>query len=489
MIKLRIVFLFIVGVFLTRSLTAQSSLQQTINAVAQRDEFKHGTLGVAVLDIESGELLAGYNLEHTLIPASSLKTVTTATALSLLGPNYQFPTELQYDGSISSDGTLNGNLFIKGSGDPTLGSGVMDDTPDLEELVEEFTAAIKKAGIRRITGKIVGDASAFTTATIGDGWEYTDLGNYYGAGAWGLNIHENLFYLNFQQTSTLGDTPRIIGTTPTIPNLLFINEVTSAGANTGDNAYIYGGPYDYTRFVRGTIPVGKAKFTIKGSIPDPPFFAAHYLMQYLERHGVATSKQATTSLEFRRTGEQREKRKTFYTHYSPPLKEIAKRTNYESVNFYAESLLRAIGVAHKKRGSDTAGLEAIEAFWKGKGVDWSGVFLEDGSGLSGRNGITAFHLAKMMQLIAQEEAVFPAFYDSLPIAGVSGTVRYMLRGTAAVGRIRAKSGTLRRVRSYTGYARTRSGKLLAFCIMANNFTSSASDMRDQLEKIMVAMCR
>jgi len=472
-------------------LQSQSNLQATIDAVTSYSDLEKGDLGVAVIDVETGNVIAQHNMNKTLIPASSLKTVTTASAIHYLGADYRFRTDLQYDGTIAADGTLEGNIYIKGYGDPTLASPEMEEVLSLDELMATFVEAIKEAGIKRVNGKIVGDASHFTTAVSGDGWQWSDLGNYYGTGAWGLTIHENLFYLHFQQTSRLRETPEITGTSPYVPNLLFINEVRSAGANTGDNAYIYGGPYDYTRFVRGSIPVGSGRFTIKGSLPDPAFFAAHYLMQFLEKSGIPTSKLVTTDLEMRRTEEATRTidRTTLTSHFSPPLSAIIKRANHRSVNLYCEMLLRSIGVAEADRGSDSEGKDAIEKLWENKGLDTEGFFLEDGSGLSGRNGISAFQLAKIMQLTAKDPQIFPTFYESLPIGGVSGTVQYMFKGTPAAGNIRAKSGSLRRVRSYTGYATTPSGKLVAFSVMANNFTGSSGAMRRQLEKIMVAMCR
>jgi len=485
----KLFFSAIALLFLPLWLQSQSRLPAAIESVAKYPDLQTGDLGVAVIDVESGKVIAQHGVDKSLIPASTLKTVTTASAVHFLGADYRFRTELQYDGEITADGTLNGNIYIKGYGDPTLASPDMEGVLELDELMQLFANAITEAGIQRINGKIVGDASYFTTAVSGDGWQWSDLGNYYGTGAWGLTIHENLFYLHFQQTSRLKATPEITGTSPYVPNLLFINEVRSAGANTGDNAYIYGGPYDYTRFVRGSIPVGSGRFTIKGSLPDPAFFAAHYLMQFLEKSGISTSKLVTTDLEMRRTEERDGERKTLTTHLSPPLSEIIQRANYKSVNLYCEMLLRAIGVVADERGSDTSGKEAIEELWESKGLDTEGWFFEDGSGLSGRNGITALQLAKILQLAAKDPKIFPSFYESLPVGGVSGTVQYMFKGTPAAGNIRAKSGSLRRVRSYAGYAESRSGKLLAFSVIANNFKGSSGAMRQQLEKIMVALCQ
>ncbi len=483
----RFVLAFLAYLFLNFA-AAQSSLQKAIDALTNDSDLKHASLGICVIDVESGKVIAQNDKDKSLIPASSLKVVTTATALAKLGDDFRFKTELQYDGQIEKDGTLNGNLYIKGFGDPTLGSDRFDKAMPLEQLLSEFVNAIKKLGIKRINGKIVGDASFFSSSVNGRTWLWEDVGNYYASGAWGLNILENRYYLDFEQNTQLGGQPQIESTTPPIPNLLLINEVRSAEANSGDNAYIFGSPYSYTRFVRGTIPIGKGTFTIKGAIPDPPFFTAYLLMEALEKNGIPTSKIATSQMELDRNGKVKKPRKTIHSHFSSTLKEIVIETNLESVNLYCESMLRYLATTVKGNEPED-GLELIYEFWKQKGLDTEGFFMEDGSGLSPYNNVSAFHLAKIMQLIAQDKKLNASFYKSLPIAGQSGTLKYMLRGTAAENNLRAKSGGMKRVRSYTGYARSKSGKLLSFSIIANHFSCTSNEMRQKMEKIMVELCR
>ena len=189
---------------------------------------------------------------------------------------------------------LRGNLYLKGFGDPTLGSDQMNEAEELDVVMEKFRLAIQQKGIRKIEGQIIGDGSYYGTDVNCDTWQWNDLGNYYAAGVWGLNIHENLYYLRFRQNATLGQTPAIAAIEPFIDGLAFYNEVQSAKRGSGDNAYIYGAPYDFTRYVRGTIPVGSKLFSIKGSMPDPPLFAAQYFKDKLEEVGIASTRPATT---------------------------------------------------------------------------------------------------------------------------------------------------------------------------------------------------
>ncbi len=447
-------------------LAAQSSVQAGLDALARDPALKHASLSACVIDVASGKVIAAYEADRSLSPASTQKLVTTATALAKLGSDYTFRTELAYDGEIGERGVLSGNLYLTGAGDPSLGSDQLEQTADLPDLMERLRLAVQQQGIRRIEGYVVGDASRWGTAATGNTWQWNDLGNYYAAGAWALNVHENLYYLHFQQTPTVGKSPRIAEIEPVVPELSFLNEVTTAGPRTGDNAYIYGAPYTYLRYVRGTIPAGRGRFTIKGSLPDPPLFAAQQLADQLLTVGIVTTAGPTTLSELANQGFQPQRRQVLYTHTSPPLRDIVYRTNQKSVNLYAEALLRTLGKEIKNEGSDRAGIEVIYDYWKQQGAPLGGVFLEDGSGLSADNGLTTRFLATLLRNSARDQRVFDALLPSLP--EINGA------------RVRAKSGTLARVRSYAGYATTPSGRQLAFAIIVNRFEGSGGAMRRKL---------
>ncbi len=470
---------------------AQNSFENALNNLRDDPAMKHAGLTVTVMDVASNSVLKSHNADLVLTPASSLKVVTTACALQVLGPEYKFKTELQYDGQIDANGVLNGNLYIKGYGDPTLGSPNFENVKNLETVMTEFVNAIKREGIKKVNGKIVGDASYFGSAVNGRSWLWEDLGNYYAAGAWGLNIHENLHYLELSQVGKLGSKPKFNKIYPSIPNLLFVNELESAEKGSGDQAYIYGSPFSYTRFIRGTIPIGAGPFTIKGSIPDPPFFAAYTLMNYLEQNGIETSKEATTLLEMNRVNQSFAKGKvhqTFYTFTSPPLSAIVKETNEKSVNLYCEVMLRTMGMQVKKKGTAAAGLEVINDFLSKNGIDHTAFFMVDASGLSMRNAVSSKQMAAFMAAIAKDKNINVIFESSLPKAGETGTLKRMFKNTIAVGKLKAKSGGMTRVRSYTGYATTKSGKQVSFSMIANNFTGKSSAIRGKMEALMVAIC-
>jgi D-alanyl-D-alanine carboxypeptidase/D-alanyl-D-alanine-endopeptidase (penicillin-binding protein 4) len=407
----------------------------------------------------------------------------------VLGEDYQFKTELQYDGQLKPDGTLDGNLYIRGGGDPTLGAGRTTGSLALGELMGLWVAKVKAAGIKRVNGMVVGDADVFDENVIPSGWTWSDIGNYYGSPAFGLNVNDNLYRLSFRPGARAGEPAKVLRTDPAMHGMEFTNEVTTGAPGSGDNAYIYGVPYTDMRIVQGTVPAGVKEFTIKGAMTDPPLTCAELFHDRLQAGGVPIDKLPTTTRLLRqRKALSTAGRTAFYTHLSPALKEIVYQTNLQSMNLYAEAMLKMMGVEAFKDGTTVSGTMAVENFWRGKGVDLGGFFMRDGSGLSRSNALTAATLTTMLQYAANQP-FFTSYYASFPVAGVSGTMSNVGRGTAAEGNVRAKTGTIERVTSYSGYFRTRSGELMTFAIIANDYNGESKAIRRKIEKIMGMMVK
>lgn len=463
------------------ALSAQSSkLETLLTALEQDSDLKYASIGFCALDISDNKIIAQRNPNQALIPASTLKIVSTGTAVAILGRDYKFKTQLQYDGVLEK-GVLKGNLYIKGFGDPSLGSPVMKGVPTMEELMASWAAVVQKAGISKIEGAVIGDGTHFERQGVIPTWQWGDVGNYYGAGAYGLNIHDNMYFITLQQTSQLGGKPKVQEVHPQIPDFKMENAIKSAASGTGDNAYIFAAPYSNEAFLSGTIPVGSGTFQIKGSIPNPPLFAAQQLQAALTALGIEVKKKADWQ---RSPGSER---KVIHTHWSPSLFDISKHTNEDSRNLYCEALVRAIGLEKKSLATTEDGIIAILDFWRERGIETQGMFMMDGSGLSARNGISAKILAQIMRKMYVDKESFGNFYDQLAIAGQTGTLSNIGRGTAADGNVRAKSGSINRVRAYTGFVTTKAGKVLSFAVLVNNYSCSGSIMRKKLEQLMVAM--
>jgi D-alanyl-D-alanine carboxypeptidase/D-alanyl-D-alanine-endopeptidase (penicillin-binding protein 4) len=463
-------------------------LEDAVLRLVNDSVLRRGQSGVVVMDVLSGQVLAQHNPAMSLIPASNMKIVSTAAGLGLLGVDFRYRTDLQYDGMIK-DAVLYGNLFIKGYGDPTLASPLMDSVARLSAVLDSFGIAVRRLGIKKIVGKVVGDGSAFEPSTALPTWLWEDLGNYYGAGPSGLNFHENMYDLNFLQSPSAGSPPSVLSLSPHVPHFNLINEVKST-TGSGDDAYIFSVPYSTTGIVRGTIPAGTGQFSISGALPDPPLFAAWHMRKTLLDLGIEVTDSISTQLIWEQKALPILPRQTFFTWYSPSLADIVKKANVESVNLYCEAILRTIALQKSGYGSNQEGLKWVRQYWQSKGVDTEGMFMQDGSGLSPRNGISPMQLTTMLRAVAMDTAIFQAFYFSLPEPAKSGTLKGMFKNTPSVyGRLRAKSGTITRVKSYSGYVTTSEGRLLAFSAICNNFTCSQRDIRRKLEAFMVDLCR
>jgi len=419
--------------------------------------WEHASVSVYAVDAESGEVLFEENSEKSLCPASCIKIITTAAALSLLGPEARFQTDLEYDGSIDEKGVLRGNLYICGGGDPCLGSERIAPSLSWEKQIDAWAQAIQKLGIRSIEGQVIGDASQWESAMAAPSWLWEDLGNYYGAGASALSFHENAYSLVFRAGSKIGEKADVVRTDPPMPNLLLHNEVKTGPAGSGDRASVYGSEFSAAQYIRGTIPLDAREFSIKGAIPDPASCCAHLLADALASKGVFISQKILP---------QSRQRTIFHTTKSPPLKEIVHWTNQKSINLYAEHLLKKIGQAVFHEGSTAAGTKAVTEFWRSQNIDLAGFNMADGSGLSRKNLITAKQLVAVLLKMKKTDA-FPIFFQSLPQKNDA---------------VRAKSGAMSMVRAYAGY----SGDTI-FAIIVNN--SLDPKLGEKVEKFIEKLTR
>ena len=463
------------------------SVNKLLKQIVAYPDFKTAGFAFYAVDINSGQTIAKVNPNMALKPASTLKLLSTATILELLGPEYQFETILKYSGEIDSNNNLlSGDIFITGGGDPTLGSKYFDSTKDKQFLLE-WADATAGLGIDSIAGGVIADARAYGWDIVPPAWSWLNMGNYYGAGACGLSVFDNYYSIYFDTGNKIGDTVEIVKLVPDIPNLVFDNAVT-ADSISYDNAYIFGAPYCNNRYIRGQLPVDKYDFPVKGSMPDPAFIAAMQLDAMLIDREIKTQKPATTlRLLHKEGGGRKMSRKVFYTTHSPPLSEIVAQTNIHSINLFAEHCLIQSGIKLGAAPETYSSIDSVLSFWTHKGMDTQGMALHDGSGLSQYNAITPRQMVYLLKYMKLESEYFDVFYNSLAIAGKTGTIRNMFKGTAAEGKLRAKSGTVDRVKAYAGYVKSKSGREIAFSIVVNNFSCKSSEARAILEQLMVAL--
>jgi serine-type D-Ala-D-Ala carboxypeptidase/endopeptidase (penicillin-binding protein 4) len=473
--------LILIAVLFHQPANSQTLIEKSILNIINGREISTASVGISAIDLETNKYITNINADKSLCPASVLKISTTIVALETLGENFTFKTTIGYTGKIVNNELL-GDIIISGTGDPTLGSEGFDKSPD--KILMEIVTAVKQKGINKIKGNIITDDSFFDYNPTSPKWIYEDFGNYFGAGAFGLNWRDNSYSLFLKSTQ---ESVTIDKCNPYIEGLTFDNQLKTA-ENNKDDAFIFGEPYEYNKKINGTIPENKNNFEIKGALPDPPLQLAKELQNFLDKSSIKiTGKSITTRLIKVNTPNYTVPETIkIYEIVSPPLKEIIVHTNINSDNTYAECLLKYLGKKTNNVGSIKSGIESIKKFWTETKINVNGLFFEDGSGLSRFNTVSTNQIVAMLQFEykSKNKAIF---MNSLPIAGVSGGMKNIGKNTQAQNNIFAKTGYMTRVRSYAGYMKTKNNNNIVFSIMINNYSCSASEAKKKLEEIMLAL--
>ena len=403
---------------------------------------------------ENGNLIYEYQGNKGLSTASTQKIFTAGAALETLGRDYTFKTTAGYSGNLSG-GTLNGNLFISSNGDPTLGSWRYEAYKP-EAFKKKFIDAVKSSGITKVSGDLVIDDSYFDHQTIPGGWPWDDLGNYYGAGVWGVNWRENQFDININGTE-------FKGFSYPLENVKWLNDL-KAGGNS-DQSLIFTAPHSDVALINGTLPAGKT-VTVSGSVPNPPLQLGTEARQWLKEAGIELSGKVITSSQLELEGKSTElSKKTILTYQSPALEKIVYWFLRKSVNLYGETLIKTLGKEKKGNSSFKSGVAYLKEFWKSKGINPNMINFADGSGLSPQNYVAAKAEVQAL-LYAKKQSWFDAYYDGFPVQDNG---------------MKMKSGTMRDTKSFAGYHTAKDGKKYVFSIIINNYQGSGSA---ELQKIL-----
>jgi D-alanyl-D-alanine carboxypeptidase/D-alanyl-D-alanine-endopeptidase (penicillin-binding protein 4) len=465
-------FLIVVYTFVVIGSSAQTITQKIEKAYQQFEadsQMRHAISSLYVINAKTGEVVFDKNSQIGLAPASTQKIITAATALELLGKDYKYKTELGYSGKIDKYG-LDGNLYIFGNGDPTLGSWRFIITKE-EKVFLEFAEALKKKGIKKISGVIETHAPEWGTQFLPDGWIWQDIGNYYGAGAGGVNWRENQFDVILESGDKINGPVYIKNIIPELYGTKFISEIKSAAKNTGDNGYIYLPINSREGYLRGTIPIGEKEFKISGAIPDPPKELAYLFAKYLSIQNpgmtyLIESMPDFGNAEISKTDNVK-KTNVFYTHYSPSLDSIIYWFLQKSINLYGEALIKTFAYEKKGFGSTDSGVVIVKDFWKQKGIDEDELNISDGSGLSPQNRVTTHAQVEVLKY-AKTKDWFPYFYNALPV----------------YNGMKMKSGSIKDVKGYCGYQKAKDGNEYIFSFLVNNYNGSSSGVVSKMYKVL-----
>lgn len=450
--------LFLSFLFLTQFFAAQNIAQKldtaTKNLLNSSSAYS-SSLSFYVAD-ESGNFIYEYDGSKGLSTASTQKIFTAAAALETLGKTYQYTTTSTYSGKIS-DGTLMGNLFINSNGDPTLGSWRYENYKP-ENFKQKLIAALKDKNIKKISGDLIIDDSYFDFQKTPGGWPWNDMGNYYGAGVWGVNWRENQFDINMN-----GKEMKSFNVD--LPNVKWINKIKTGG--NSDQSLIFTAPYSDVALITGTLP-GKS-ITVSGATPNPPLTLGSEIKDWLNEAGIDfKGKVTSTSLEEIKGENEEEaaKNNLLFEYKSPTLDKIVYWFLRKSVNFYGETLIKTLGKEKKNEGSFDAGISYLKEFWKSKGINSSMINFADGSGLSPQNYVSARAEVQAL-LYSKKQNWFPEFFEGFPTQGNA---------------MKMKSGTMKDTKSFAGYQTSKDGKKYVFAIIINNY--QGSDISDALYKVL-----
>ena len=473
--KILFISAFIVTLLTLRA-QQTAELERLVNQTRREADMKHGMLAVSVYNVTTGKEVYSHNGDLSLTPASVAKLFTTGVGFARLGKDFRFTTKVGVRGDTDRDGVLHGNIYIIGGGDPLLGSyRYRQTTPD--SLFGSWTQALKKKGIRRVDGRVCYNTTVFDEQPLHDSWQWGDVGNYYGAGVCGLNFHENMYFVYFNPGKRIGYPATAVRTVPKNIDIHGNCEVTTAAENTGDNVVIYGTPTGKERLYRGTVPLGKNDFAVRGALPNPARTCADLFASHLRTRGIGVSSNSmqvySVPDSLRQVVEYRSS--SYYT--------IAQYTNLTSNNIYAESIFKYLGYAKYGIGSFANGSRAVMDWFAEKRLATDGITIVDGSGLSRLNRTTTDFLCRYLAAVSKEE-FRDEFMQSMAKVGESGTAKNLLPGLPAGITVRVKTGTMDGVKSYAGYIITPHGQTLSFAIISNGHDGSDRAVAEKLNKIL-----
>ena len=424
--------------------------------------FSNASWGVLIQSLETGEYFYKRNEDKLLMPASCLKLFTTSAALVLLGPEYRFTTNIYKRGSI--DGSiLKGDIIVQGRGDPTI-SGRFSGG-DILRTYNLWADSLLNLGIDEIDGNIVGDDNEFDDKGLGEGWAWDDESYWFSAQTDAISFNDNCVDLSVSVNKDKKEAR--ISTNPNTKYVVIVNEVSVVPKDSVTDVDVYRERGTNIITVSGTIKENSDTVRTFCTVNNPTQYAMVVLKDVLDRKGIKVTgfpvdvKDMTKPLDYKKV-------ELLFTSYSVPLREIVKVVNKTSHNFYAEQILKTIGLEEEHFGSAEKGIETEMEIFKDMGINTDALNIVDGSGLSRMDLVTPRHFISLLSYMFKSKYFVP-FYNSLPIAGVDGTLLKRMKNTRAEERVRAKTGYLTAVRSLCGYAFTGDNEPVAFSIICNNF--------------------
>lgn len=421
-----------------------------------------GVWGVEVKSLASGRILYSRNPRTLLMPASNMKILTLSVAAETLGWDYRFKTTLETAAPIEN-GVLEGDLIVRGGGDPTLNTRNDRAT----EVFNAWATALEAAGINRIAGGVIGDGHAFDDAWLGGGWAWDYLQYGYASPIGALEYNEDNALLTIRPGARIGD-PVSLEVGPG-SGLRLLNRATTIASGSPTTIEFVRHINDATLEVTGALALEAPPLTRAVAVVNPTIYFAQALKDALVAHGITVGGDALDADDILNAPPAASRRVLVETE-SPPLRDVATTMMKVSQNLYAETLFKGIGAAKGGAGTAEAGRTVVRGVLESWGIADDTYVELDGSGLSRYDYVSADLIVRLLDRMFHDPRHHDAFLGTLPIAGKDGTMAARLKHTRAEDNALAKTGSISNVRTVSGYVKTRDGDTLAFSMLANNFT-------------------
>jgi D-alanyl-D-alanine carboxypeptidase/D-alanyl-D-alanine-endopeptidase (penicillin-binding protein 4) len=455
-----------------------SELQRRINTILAAPALTRGTWGVLVKSLQNDETLYTLNAHKLMMPASTQKILTLAVAADQLGWEYTYRTSVLTIGSVEN-GVLKGDVVVVGSGDPTL-----DDWDGFATArFAEWAATLKRLGIQKVDGRIIGDDNAFDDDGLGAGWAWDDLAASFATGVGALQFNQNTAQLVVTPSSS-GEAARV-QVTPEAARLTVLNHTTTG---SGAPLVVRPIPRSSTIELNGAIAPTSERVLRNVSVPNPTIYFGNAVRDGLIRNGVDVAGPAV-DIDDLDAPPDRANAVMNTELVSKGLAAIATTMMKMSQNLYAETLLKTVGNHASGLGSTAAGRAVVDSTLASWGVAAGEALEVDGSGLSRYNLVTPGAIATVLRHVYQDDRLRDPFIGTLPRAGIDGTLGDRMKGTAAADNVRAKTGSFSNARSVAGYLRTADGEPLEFVVIANNYGAPASVIDDATDAMLVALAQ
>ncbi|HDZ12265.1 MAG TPA: D-alanyl-D-alanine carboxypeptidase/D-alanyl-D-alanine-endopeptidase [Bacteroidetes bacterium] len=459
-----------------RPSTPLERLQSEFNREFNDPAFSNSYWGVAVQSLETGAYFYLRNTDKSFRPASNMKLFTTGTALVRLSPDFTYRTKLYRTGRIES-GTLKGDLVIRGSGDPSITGRFHDG--NILAVFQNWADSLKQKDIRKITGRVIGDDHYFTHEIMGEGWAWDYQSDWYAAQISALSFNDNCVNIIFTPGKSVGDTVSFRLEPPT-KYVRVINKVVTAPPHQGREIVYQRERGKNVVVITGAMSIDAPEKTDWFSVENPTRYAATVFTEVLQSNGIRVEGHPASIDSLARYKYDSADSFCVASYQSPPLREIVKVINKVSQNLYAELLLRTLGKVYVNDGSARGGIKVVKQFLASIGIDPDRFAMFDGSGLSHLDMVTPKQVITLLRYLYRSP-VKESFWNSLPIAGIDGSLKNRMKMTAAEGNVRAKTGYISNTRALSGTVTTKDGEPLVFSLIVNNYlvpTSMANTIQD-----------